>query len=179
MIAVCPNCKSIFEARGIVIQNASNVTLSNNTTRCRNCGAKAQYLDGTFNFDSNGIMTVLSAPQFTKDILNRIKTLVEDVQNERITPEEFHEEVDSLPPVIKSVVELVIPKEPNGFWAMIGAVLIVLNQLVGSDTDKKTDQTSVEAKPQIELIMENPHDTILPNNDSLPPIDDTTLLGNR
>jgi len=120
MIAVCLSCKLIFEDRGIVIQDSTNVTLSNNSTTCPKCGSRAKYLDGTFNFDSNGIISVLSAPQFTIDILNRIKSIVEDVQNRKITPEAFHKEVDALPPVIRSVLKLVIPKEPSGFWAMIG-----------------------------------------------------------
>jgi len=179
MIAVCTKCKLIFEDRGIVIQDSTNVTLSNSYTTCPKCRSRAKYLDGTFNFDSNGIISVLSAPQFTIDILNRIKSILEDVQNKRISPEDFHKEVDALPPVIRSVLKLVIPKEPSGFWAMIGTLLIVLNQLLGVKTDKTSELTLGKIEPQIELLTQNPIDTTSSKNDSLPETDDTTHLDKK
>jgi hypothetical protein len=174
MIAVCIKCKLIFEDRGIVIQDSTNVTISNSSTTCPKCRSRAKYLDGTFNFDSNGIISVLSAPQFTIDILNRIKSIVEDVQNRKISPEDFHKEVDALPPVIRSVLKLIIPKEPSGFWAMIGTLLIVLNQLLGPKAEKTSEQTLGITETKIELQSQKPPQTSVTKKDSLPEIDDTT-----
>jgi hypothetical protein len=179
MIAVCTNCKLIFEDRGIVIQDSINVTISNSSTTCPKCRSRAKYLDGTFNFDSNGIISVLSAPQFTIEILNRIKSIVVDVQNRKISPEDFHKEVDALPPVIRSVLKLVIPKEASGFWAMIGTLLIVLNQLIGPKDEKTSEQVIGITETKIELQSQKPPQILVTKRDSIPKIDDSAHLDKK
>lgn len=179
MIAVCTYCKLIFEDRGIVIQDSTNVTISNSSTTCPKCRSRAKYLDGTFNFDSNGIISVLSAPQFTIDILNRIKSIVMDVQNRKISPEDFQKEVDAMPPVIRSVLKLIIPKEPSGFWAMVGTLLLVLNQLLGPKDENTSEQVLGITETKIELQSLKPLQISVTKRDSLPKIDDSTHLNKK
>lgn len=161
MIAVCPECKSIFEDRGITIVGSTNVTLSNNSTTCPKCGSRAKYLDGTFNFDSNGVATVLSAPHFTVDILKIVKDLIEKAQNGEITPEEFHKEINKLPSLVSNILELVVPKEPSGFWAMIGVMILVINTLLGPKEGQVPKIEYGGNKPKIELIEPIEQDSVI------------------
>ncbi len=161
MIAVCLVCKSIFEDRGITIKCSTNVTLSNNSTTCPKCGSRAKYLDGTFNFDSNAVATVLSAPQFTVDILRIVKDLIEKAQNGRITPEEFHQEINKLPGLASNILKLIVPKEPSGFWAMIGVMILVINILLGPKEGQVPKIEYGGSKPKIELIEPLEQDSVI------------------
>jgi len=174
MIAVCPNCKTIFEDKGIVIENSKNVTLSNNSTTCPKCRSRANYLDGTFNFDSKGVATVLSAPQFTIDILKIVKELIENTQNGKISPEEFHNEINKLPPLVRKTLDLIIPKEPSGFWAMIGVLVIVINNFIGHKDEPSLPIDLAETKPPIELVIPEPEDTTIVKDKEQTILPDTT-----
>lgn len=179
MIAICSKCKLIFEDRGIDIADSQNVTLSNNYTKCPKCKSKARFLEGTFNFDTNGIATVLSAPQFTTEILDKIKGLLEQAQKRKITPEEFQKEVNNLPPLIRRIINLIIPKEPSAFWAMLGVLLMIINSLRPPKADE-VPQKQIEAKPSsVETVDVNRADTTMIEKKEINITDDTLNFDNQ
>ena len=159
MIAVCTKCRLIFDSPEIKIVDSQSVSLNHNYTRCPKCNSKAQFLEGTFNFDENGIASVLSAPQFTFEILAKIRSLLEKVQEQQITPEEFHKSVDTLPLLIKRIINLIIPKESSGFWAMVGVLYMVINSLLGPDTHETPSKENETNSSAIEETINSNADT--------------------
>jgi len=179
MIAVCTKCRLIFDSPGISIVDSQSVSLHNNYTKCPKCNSKARFLDGTFNFDENGIASVLSAPQFTTEILTQIKSLLEQVQEKQITTEEFHKKVETLPPLIRKIINLIIPKESSGFWAMVGVLYMVINSLQGPDTHE-IQTKRIEANPSaIEEIVKSKRDTTLLKKKNVDLNSDSLTLNNE
>lgn len=77
-VAVCPE-HGPFESRLIVASDSQNVTLSNNAEPCPTCQAGSQVMEGTFNFDVDGLVHVLAAPAWSRFALKVVQTEVREL----------------------------------------------------------------------------------------------------
>jgi hypothetical protein len=158
MIASCPYCRLIFEDNAMTIRNATSITLTNITITCPNCQRDAKYLDGTFNFDAKGVLTVLSAPIFTNEILRRIQALVDRVGRDNLSETEFHKEISKMHPMVSKLLNLFVPKEASGFYAMIAVLLFLLNQILNTSNGEKEvhhHKDTIQAIDTEQTIIQN------------------------
>lgn len=71
----CP-VHGAFPSRMLRIDGAvENITFSGNSERCPTCGRPSAVMEGTFTI-RDGLVEVLSAPQWTRDMLERAKSSV-------------------------------------------------------------------------------------------------------
>jgi hypothetical protein len=130
----------------------------NSGTNCPVCGAYAQFLDGTFHFDSNGVMTVLAAPAMTHSVLSRIKAAVDAGARGEIQREEVLARLDGIDSKVADVVKAI--SKSNGWpdkllWAVVSAVLGVLLAIaVTKAKAASTGPSDAEIRAQIERVVD-------------------------
>lgn len=78
VVAVCAE-HGAFASRAIQVEGSTNVTLSNNFEPCPRCGRMASIMDGVFDFNQEGLATVLSAPGWSRRALRLLQQSVEDL----------------------------------------------------------------------------------------------------
>jgi uncharacterized protein (DUF1697 family) len=125
MIAQCSKCGLVFEGRGIFIQNG-NVLMSNNTNRCPICKATAYLLEGNFVINEGQIIKVLSAPQFTKDILEKLKILAEQAKENEYSPQEFQTQANKISKEAGFVARLLTRENIRDFMTALGVLIAAL-----------------------------------------------------
>lgn len=75
--AMCP-VHGAFES-SIFIANSTNVVMNGNVEPCPKCGLMSPTMSGTFNF-RDGLVEVLSAPTWTKDLLRGVREKLADAK---------------------------------------------------------------------------------------------------
>lgn len=65
VLSNCPNCGT-FTSSVIDVESSSDVTIGGIKETCPRCGATAEVYPGTFNFDAQGLATVLTGPGWTR-----------------------------------------------------------------------------------------------------------------
>jgi len=82
----------------------------------------ANMVDGTF--DATGdVLTLLSGPQFTRDILRQFSMLVERAANREITDNQLRAEAEKIDPGLGEVVAQV---QKRAGWAATAALLLAV-----------------------------------------------------
>ena len=84
LVSVCPNCGP-FESIAYPFQNARRLTMSGSGESCPRCGRPARTIDGTFDI-SEGVVTVLSAPEWSRQALDLIQKPLLDSARALIDP---------------------------------------------------------------------------------------------
>ncbi|MCG4261404.1 hypothetical protein K6W36_12590 [Acetobacter senegalensis] len=78
-----PKCGYIFESHAIRVGPGVNINLLGNITRCPKCGAFAKFIDGNFSIKNNGEVHIKSAPIKTFEIIDRLKKIKKDLEEEK------------------------------------------------------------------------------------------------
>jgi hypothetical protein len=117
----CPNCGALFASRAFHIENARNITLIGNRETCVNCGKLANIADGVFDA-TNSVLTLISGPQFTADLMKAFSVLVEQVARKEITEDQFEEKAAALDPKLGEVVSQV--KKSSG-WSVPALIFLL------------------------------------------------------
>lgn len=129
MVAYCPNCKFTFETNLIRSKNSTHTTFTNIYEACPNCEYPyAKWLDGTYNFDSNGFATLVSGPEFTIRTLKKLLELAEEAKKRDYTAAQFKEEAEKINPQISRFLPQNFA-DVTGFLALVIAIISLIVQL--------------------------------------------------
>ncbi|SRR5258706_950552 len=97
--AYCPHCGTIFQSRAFAIMGGvSGTMLRGNTETCVHCGKMASIVDGTFDVSADDVVSLVSGPAITKEVLRSFSELVQRAAKNEITDEELKEEIEKLRP---------------------------------------------------------------------------------
>lgn len=147
MIATCTNrkCGLVFDYLGINIKNSINVVIENNRVTCPKCHSVAKLLDGKFNFDEDGLATLLSGPQITFEILTQLKLLAEKAIKEEYSAETFIEKAKSISPIFEFLNSF-IPEDKkefkNYFYTFLTGLILFLLSKVNDSEQNVTNNVS-------------------------------------
>jgi hypothetical protein len=75
VVAVCPE-HGPFRSQAIEIVNSRGIVLEGNIETCPRCGTVSPIMDGTFDFDADGIATVINAPGWSRKALDAVQGLL-------------------------------------------------------------------------------------------------------
>lgn len=78
LVAVC-DVHGTFVSRAFAMFNVQGLTLSGNTESCPTCGRPSKIVDGTFNVSPDGVVKVLSAPEWTRDALREAQRAIQNL----------------------------------------------------------------------------------------------------
>ncbi|MEY2474253.1 MAG: hypothetical protein QOK28_3582 [Actinomycetota bacterium] len=157
LLARCEN-GHLFRSNAIEIAAGATVTMVNSGTNCPVCGAYAGFLDGTFHFDSNGVMTVLAAPAMTHHVLRRIKAAVDAGARGEIQRDEVLARLDAIDSKVADVVKAM--SKSNGWpdkllWAVVSAVLgVLLAMAIAKAKASSPSPSDAEIRAQIERVVD-------------------------
>jgi hypothetical protein len=147
-IIKCPNCGYEFPSP-IQMANATNVTYSGNKTHCPNCTKEVLVApngrDGVYSFDRKGIATLLSGPQFTPDILSRLRVAAESAKATPEKVDDFIKQANAIAPSLgdKFAVYLSDPANIVTFFTMLIALLTALITGVGAFKQSSSEPATV------------------------------------
>ncbi|NPC97253.1 hypothetical protein [Nocardioides sp. zg-DK7169] len=80
VVAVCPTHGS-FASRRFGVSSSSNVTIQNCFESCPRCGAESAVMEGTYDFDVEGLATAISAPSWSRFALRQVQAEVQRLVN--------------------------------------------------------------------------------------------------
>ena len=134
--ALCPSCGAIFVSRLISIgDNVKNLTLMNNKETCPFCGNLADTAEGVFDIADN-IISVISAPHITKQMLSALSIAVKKAYTEKTQPEELIKTVEKIDPSLGETIRK-YSKTPFYLTAMLLIYLAIKSCTV--DVEQKLD----------------------------------------
>ena len=103
--------------------------------KCPLCKSPGEMMPNTFKVDEQGIMNVLNEPEYTEEVLERIKELALEAEQKEYTPEEFKKEITSLG-VPDSFMNLIIPQDQAAFYDFLQVLVPIIVALIMSKTQK-------------------------------------------
>ncbi len=139
--AFCDNCGAAFNS-GIVIDNCSNITLSENRSGpCPRCGSMGSVIDGVFNVVGD-VIEILSAPQSTHNSLQKLSDILKSAAKEKQTPEELSKNISKQVPELSSLSKYV-PKNATELIAWLTFILLAIQTINQLGEDETPDVTII------------------------------------
>lgn len=135
-IAYCPSCGALFEARAFQFVNATNITLTNNTTNCPNCGGRASIADGVFNATAEAL-EIVKASDLTKALYQRFAELIEEAQHQKMDPDEFIDRAAKIHPAFEEAAKALAGSRATVFVAL--ALMLAALRTCSFDVEVKVD----------------------------------------
>lgn len=127
VVSKCFHCGLEFESRSFAAINSVGSGFISSGEMCPRCGRIARVMEGSYNFDRNGVATPVDAPQWSIDLLNRVqgklRTAERIVANPALTTRAAHDKV------IRYIDESIRPENP--------AVADVLSEKLDAKPRKK------------------------------------------
>ncbi|WP_424937524.1 MULTISPECIES: hypothetical protein [Bacteria] len=106
----CSSCGAEFESRAVTITgNVKNVTLSNINDRCPVCKRHARAMEGNFDFDPDGRTTMLSGPEWSRSMVERMQRQFREIDEIARSPERTDEEARQLVEDVLAEIEKTNP----------------------------------------------------------------------
>lgn len=148
--ASCPNCGALFASRAFNISgNVGTLTLIGNKETCPFCGGWADIVDGVFTI-ANNVISVVSAPNITKQKLYAFERAVRAAYEAKTEPEHLAKEVEKIDPSFGQVVRNNIGKNKNLYAATL---LICLAAIKSCSVDV---EVKLDANRLIEQLTNAP-----------------------
>jgi hypothetical protein len=149
----CPHCGALFSSRAFHFGgNVRNLRLEGNRETCVNCGQLANIVDGTFDI-SEGVLSLISGPQFTRDVLKAFAELVQRAVNREITPAELQEQAEAIDPELGRAVSKVRASSPYALAILVMIMLTLKNCNFNIDAkvdvNKLWDQWTAAAQEEV------------------------------
>ena len=157
LYAVCQNCSAIFLVNNFIGGNGiANVTFNNcYYGPCPNCGGNGKIPDGEYKF-SNNILKFIKGPNFSKDLVSKLKKYFENLQTDIKDKAEIIKEVNDISPEFASVLQ---KSSDVDYHKWIGTVLSILTFLITLQQSyfksDKTDDDYLTNIIVLELIKQN------------------------
>jgi hypothetical protein len=154
--AACPSCGALFVSRFISVGgDVKDLMLSNNRETCPYCGAMANTADGIFDV-TDGILSVVSAPNITRQMLANFEAAVKSAYANKTPPEQLAREVESIDKSLGDVVR----KVGKNNHLYIAALLVILAAIKSCNVDVKVDANrlieQVTQSPPAAVVGQNP-----------------------
>lgn len=121
--AHCHSCGAVFLSRMIAIEGSvQNLTLSNNSEPCIYCEGRAFLADGVFNI-ANDVISVISAPDFTLEMLRRLGVAVQEAYKDPSKVSQLKEVAESIDPELANVINKITSSNK---LTMVGLFLLAM-----------------------------------------------------
>lgn len=149
--AHCPNCGAVFRSRLLSISgNVKNLTLSGNTESCPFCGSRANTAEGVFDI-ADGVITVISAPHITAEILMAFGAVVKKAYAEKTDPEDLAKQAEKIDPTLGKLVRSVSSSKPYYLTSLLIIFLVIksCNLKIDLDVNRLIDQMKGLAPTEI------------------------------
>lgn len=154
----CPNCGALFASRAFHISgNVRGLTLSGNRETCPFCGGMAHIADGVFNV-ANNVLSVVSAPNVTKQMLAAFEKAVQVAYANKTAPEQLAKEVEKIDPSFGDAVR----KAGASNHLYLAALLISLAAIKSCSVEVKLDANrlieQLTNQPPVVTASQNPNE---------------------
>lgn len=90
------------------------------------CVEKEKTTIGVTPIDKDVLINVMSAPEFTYDILLKLRKLIDKTLTKKYTQEKFNALALKISPTLKAVIRLIVPTNAGEFWTMMGALAAIV-----------------------------------------------------
>ena len=160
VLSKCSHCNYTFTSRMFSIVDSINVSLEGNTETCPRCGSRANVLDGTFDFNAQGIAKLISGPAFTQDVYKQFVSLVERARNEELNKEEFVREAQAISPLLASSIRRYLPNDSASFIALLAFLWGIFTFYSDKKDDKQT--TTIINNYNQNIHIEQPYTPYIP-----------------
>jgi hypothetical protein len=149
----CHSCGAIFASRFISIEGSvKNLTLSNNSETCPNCGGRAFLANGVFDI-ANDVISIISAPSFTKEMLSKLGVAVAEAYKDPSKTEQLNSIAEGIDPELAKVVKKITS---GNKLTMVGLFLLAMaikscSVNIDLDVNKLIDQLKAQPPQATEI----------------------------
>ena len=149
----CPACGGVFQSRLISISgNVKNLTISGNKESCPFCGSMANTAEGVFDL-ADGVLSIIYAPQLTKQMLQKLDELVAENYFEKADPEILAKKAEQINPAFGILIRN-LNKNKKLYFTGLLLILFAIKSCslnVNLDCNKLIDQ--IKGVPPKEMIL--------------------------
>ena len=166
--ALCNNCGTAFGVKNL-IGGSGSAMLSlrgNSYGPCPTCGGTATLLDGDFRLE-NDIAEFLSGPEITRDVLERLKAVIESGQKEHKSPEEILESVTAAVPEVAAFTS-----KKSGLAAIV--ITAILTTMVTDALKPLTEMITKPIAARLQALAPAPPAPSTKQNEALPVVKEST-----
>ncbi|MCS3956331.1 hypothetical protein [Salinibacter ruber] len=152
--AFCQECGAVFGS-GIVIDDATNVTLAGNSAGpCPECSGTGHIPDGVFNFVDEAV-EVLSAPEHSSEQLRRLVALIEEASQENASPEEIEESIRTELPEFASLTGW-LPQTRKELYDFLKLLLLAVSILPPalSGSEEEVELSEQERRKLVDEVVQ-------------------------
>lgn len=150
-----------------------NLTLQGNSESCPTCGRQSKIVDGTFNISPTGIVEVLSAPEWTREVLRNVQDAFRSISRNPVFQSADSQllDLEKVSPqaaeLLKAATQEMTPKEKIELWATVLTFLITLLGVLqqGSVQDLSPAEIAVIVDEAVKQSHEN-----IEEDEAAPPI---------
>lgn len=150
--ALCRNCGQLSNGPGFQLAGNIQIKFQNSRSRCPYCGGVADILDGTYG-GTDEILSLLSGPQSTIDILRRAAQVVRDSQAAGETAEQTATRVAEVLPGFDAFKAMAGKKAISILFWLLGAV--ATKELVDPALDYMQGREAPVTVVQMKEIFKN------------------------
>ena len=149
----CHSCGAIFPSRIISISGSvKNLTLSNNSETCPNCGGRAYLADGIFNI-ADDVISIIKAPSFTKEMMGKLGAAVVEAYKDPTKTEDLLKVAESIDPKIAEAVQRLTSKNN---LSLVGLFLLAMaikscSIDISLDVNELIDQINNEPPQSVDI----------------------------
>lgn len=151
LIANCSKCGAIFRSRAIAINGGVQIAISNVKETCPHCGSIAQVVDGIFSI-TNGMLEIISAPDFTRQIYQHFLELAQQAQDKKIDENDFIDAATAIDPRLGTIATLVMKNKRLGLLILL---IYFLSNLISIDVKLDVNELfdQVFNSPGVQYIL--------------------------
>ncbi len=149
--AHCPTCGAVFRSRLLSGSgNFKNLTLSGNTETCPYCGNMARTAEGVFDI-VEGVISIISAPNITKEMLAAFDDIVRKAYEEKAAPEDLAKQAEDIDPTLGEFVRSLSGDNPFYLTVLLLIILAIksCNLNINLDVNELIDQLNGVAPQDI------------------------------
>jgi hypothetical protein len=154
--SLCTSCGSIFASRLFNISgNIKNIVLSNNQETCPHCGGIAHLSDGVFTV-AEGALSIISAPELTKVMLNTLMVQVQKAYKKKTSAEELANTVEEIDPGLAKIIRTLGGSNNVNYVAVLLIILMALKSCsldIKLDANQLIEQLKNTTPEQVEEIQ--------------------------
>ncbi len=163
----CPACGAIFPSASLSFGNdVKGLVLNRNLERCTQCGGIAQVVDGVFDI-ANNIISVISAPKYTHDILTQLEHAAREAYHDKINIEELAEKADQVNPELGKTIRSPVFRgtyKPGIIILLLIIVKAISSCISNVDTNLNVD---INVNEIIEQLCNRNQQEIIDNDQNL------------
>lgn len=164
--AFCNTCGFTFQS-SILLENSTNISISDITVQCPRCGNMARVPDGIYDVVGNTINVLVNSNRSVSEF-SRILEVLEKARNQQKKPEEILSTVKKELPELSTLADT-LPKTRAELYAFIAIIVTIIGMIIAFLNKKEEPKIEIHnvinnmSEKKLNIEVNQPNQSIIKN----------------